>query len=207
MGPEASLTRPRERDCGADVLALDGREVGQDLLLAHTAREVLEDVLHRDACAADAGLPAPDSGIDRDALLPIHAGIIRLRDPLATGLFGSRDDLSGDDPLPARGTVAGPSFTDGGCGSRKDETRWSVRHFPRAITVPRIGVRARALESVELKVESEREEAGRWIAEIVEHLGVLASANTAEDSRAKAEALLLRGAGDLLEHGEAGPQR
>lgn len=57
---------------------------------------------------------------------------------------------------------------------------------------------------ITLSVEVEQEEDGRWIAEIRELSGVLAYGKTAEDARAKAQALALRVMADRLEHGEAG---
>jgi predicted RNase H-like HicB family nuclease len=56
-----------------------------------------------------------------------------------------------------------------------------------------------------LTVDVEQETDGRWIAEIMELPGVLAYGRTAEDARAKAQALALRVLADRLEHGEAGP--
>ncbi len=56
-----------------------------------------------------------------------------------------------------------------------------------------------------LTVDVEQEADGRWIAEITELPGVLAYGRTAEDARAKAQALALRVLADRLEHGEAGP--
>lgn len=56
-----------------------------------------------------------------------------------------------------------------------------------------------------LSIETEREEDGRWIAEVPELPGVLAYGATAEDAAAKAEILALRVLADRLEHGEAKP--
>jgi predicted RNase H-like HicB family nuclease len=55
-----------------------------------------------------------------------------------------------------------------------------------------------------LTVDVEQETDGRWIAEITELPGVLAYGRTAQDARAKAQALALRVLADRLEHGEAG---
>jgi predicted RNase H-like HicB family nuclease len=55
-----------------------------------------------------------------------------------------------------------------------------------------------------LKVELEREEDGRWIAEISDLPGVLAYGISAEEARAKVQALALRVLADRIEHGEAG---
>jgi predicted RNase H-like HicB family nuclease len=51
-------------------------------------------------------------------------------------------------------------------------------------------------------VESEREEDGRWIAEIPDLPGVLAYGNSADEARAKVQALALRVLADRIEHGE-----
>jgi predicted RNase H-like HicB family nuclease len=59
---------------------------------------------------------------------------------------------------------------------------------------------------VNLKVELEREEDGRWIAEIPDLPGVLAYGASQDEARAKAQALALRVLADRLEHGEASPQ-
>jgi predicted RNase H-like HicB family nuclease len=52
-------------------------------------------------------------------------------------------------------------------------------------------------------IEYEREEDGRWLAEVLEMPGVLAHADTFEGAIAKAQALALRVLADRLEHGEA----
>ena len=54
-------------------------------------------------------------------------------------------------------------------------------------------------------VEIEREEDGRWLAEVPELPGALAYGGTAEEARARVQALALRIVADRLEHGEAGP--
>jgi predicted RNase H-like HicB family nuclease len=55
-------------------------------------------------------------------------------------------------------------------------------------------------------VEIEREEDGRWIAEVPELPGVLAYGQTREEALRKAQALSLRVLAERLEHGEALPQ-
>jgi predicted RNase H-like HicB family nuclease len=59
--------------------------------------------------------------------------------------------------------------------------------------------------SVQFRLEFDREEDGRWIAEIIDLPGVLAYGATAKEARAKAQALALRVVADRLEHGEANP--
>jgi len=54
-----------------------------------------------------------------------------------------------------------------------------------------------------LTVEYEREEDGRWLAEVLELQGVLAYGQTSEEAIAKAQALALRLLADRLEHGES----
>ena len=55
------------------------------------------------------------------------------------------------------------------------------------------------------KVEIEQEKDGRWIAEVVDLPGVLAYGKTADEAKAKVQALALRVIADRLDHGEAGP--
>ena len=56
------------------------------------------------------------------------------------------------------------------------------------------------------KVEVEKEEDGRWLAEVLELPGVLAYGASQEEARAKVQALALRVVADRLEHGEAGAE-
>ena len=57
-----------------------------------------------------------------------------------------------------------------------------------------------------MKVEIEREEDGRWIAEIPELPGVMSYGATRNQAIAKAEALALRVMADRLEHEEEIPE-
>jgi predicted RNase H-like HicB family nuclease len=56
-----------------------------------------------------------------------------------------------------------------------------------------------------LTVETDREQDGRWIAEVPDLAGVLAYGETRDQAIARAEALALRVLADRLEHAEAGP--
>ena len=56
-----------------------------------------------------------------------------------------------------------------------------------------------------LRVETEQEADGRWIAEVVELPGVMAYGSTREEAITKVQALALRVVADRLEHGEEGP--
>lgn len=58
---------------------------------------------------------------------------------------------------------------------------------------------------MKLKVEVEREEDGRWIAEVPSLPGALAYGATEVEARARVQALALRVLADRLEHGEADP--
>ncbi len=58
--------------------------------------------------------------------------------------------------------------------------------------------------SVVFRIEFEREEDGRWIAEVVELPGALAYGATQDEAIARAQALALRVVADQLEHDEAG---
>lgn len=51
-------------------------------------------------------------------------------------------------------------------------------------------------------IECEREEDGRWLAEVPELPGALAYGASAEEAMARAEVLALRVLADRLEHGE-----
>ncbi len=53
-----------------------------------------------------------------------------------------------------------------------------------------------------LTVEIEQEPDRRWVAEVLELPGVLAYGGTAEEAKAKVQALALRVLADRLEHGE-----
>lgn len=55
-------------------------------------------------------------------------------------------------------------------------------------------------------IEHEKEEDGRWLAEVPELPGVLAYGVTAQDAMAKAEVLALRVLAERLEHNESGPE-
>lgn len=57
-----------------------------------------------------------------------------------------------------------------------------------------------------MKIELEREEDGRWIAEVPELPRVMAYGETQGEAAACAKALALRVLADRLEHGEAIPE-
>jgi predicted RNase H-like HicB family nuclease len=57
-----------------------------------------------------------------------------------------------------------------------------------------------------MKIEIEREEDGRWIAEIPELPGVMVYGDSRNEAISKAEALALRVLADRLEHGEEIPE-
>lgn len=58
---------------------------------------------------------------------------------------------------------------------------------------------------MQFTLEVEREDDGRWLAEVVQLPGALAYGVSADEAMAKAEALALRALAERLEHGEAGP--
>ena len=57
-----------------------------------------------------------------------------------------------------------------------------------------------------LEIESEREEDGRWIAEVPALPGVMAYGDSGADARARVQALALRVIADRLENGEPLPR-
>jgi predicted RNase H-like HicB family nuclease len=56
-----------------------------------------------------------------------------------------------------------------------------------------------------LTIETEREDDGRWIAEVPELPGALAYGTTEEEAAARAEAIAFRIIADRLEYGECKP--
>jgi predicted RNase H-like HicB family nuclease len=58
---------------------------------------------------------------------------------------------------------------------------------------------------MQLTLEIEREDDGRWIAEVPDLAGVLAYGTSRDQAVARAEALALRVLADRLEYAEAGP--
>ena len=57
-----------------------------------------------------------------------------------------------------------------------------------------------------LKIEVEREDDGRWLAEVVELPGVMAYGATRQEAIERAQALSLRVLADRLEHGDSVPE-
>ena len=56
-----------------------------------------------------------------------------------------------------------------------------------------------------MQVEVEREDDGRWIAEVPAHPGAMAYGASKAEAIAKVEALVLRVLADKVEHGEEAP--
>jgi predicted RNase H-like HicB family nuclease len=56
------------------------------------------------------------------------------------------------------------------------------------------------------KIEIEREDDGRWLAEVVELPGVLEYGDTEQVAVSKVQALALRVIAERLEHGETSPE-
>jgi predicted RNase H-like HicB family nuclease len=57
-----------------------------------------------------------------------------------------------------------------------------------------------------MKIELEREEDGRWIAEVPDLSGVMSYGETRDDAVSRVKALALRVLADRLEHGEVIPE-
>ena len=56
-----------------------------------------------------------------------------------------------------------------------------------------------------LGIELDREDDGRWLAEVPAFAGVMCYGETRDDAVARVQALALRVLADRLEHGETGP--
>lgn len=59
---------------------------------------------------------------------------------------------------------------------------------------------------MQLCIESEREDDGRWLAEVPQLPGVLAYGANREQALAKAQVLALRVLAERIEHGEGAPE-
>ena len=59
---------------------------------------------------------------------------------------------------------------------------------------------------MKFEIECEREDDGRWLAEVPQLAGVLAYGSSRDEAMARAEILALRVLAERLEHGESGPQ-
>ena len=60
--------------------------------------------------------------------------------------------------------------------------------------------------STTFTIETEREEDGRWIAEVMEIPGAMVYGETPDEALAKVQALALRVLAERLEYGEAGAE-
>ena len=59
---------------------------------------------------------------------------------------------------------------------------------------------------MKIRIESEREKDGRWLAEVIGLPGVLAYGKSSKEAMEKAEALALRVLAERIEHNEAKPE-
>ena len=57
-----------------------------------------------------------------------------------------------------------------------------------------------------LNIETEQEEDGRWIADVVEIPGAMAYGSTPDEAIARVQALALRVLAERIERGEVGPE-
>jgi predicted RNase H-like HicB family nuclease len=62
------------------------------------------------------------------------------------------------------------------------------------------------MEAMNLSIECEQEEDGRWLAETPELPGVLSYGATPDEAMVRAEVLALRVLAERLEHGESRPE-
>jgi hypothetical protein len=76
MSRKLAFTGGRKLEGRADVFAYERWEIPQNIVLCHTASEVLQDVVNRDTGSLYAGLAAADGRIDNDAVSVIHAAIL-----------------------------------------------------------------------------------------------------------------------------------
>jgi len=62
------------------------------------------------------------------------------------------------------------------------------------------------VEVADMRIEIDREEDGRWIAEVPDLPGVMVYGKTREEAIARAEALALRVIADRLDHSDSVPE-
>jgi len=69
-----------------------------------------------------------------------------------------------------------------------------------------IAISSSAAESTDMRIEVQREEDQRWLAEVLDLPGVMAYGETRDQAVAKAEAIALRVIADRIDHGESIPE-
>ena len=84
--------------------------------------------------------------------------------------------------------------------SRAGRKQVLVRH------VARISLLTDPARQMRLTIETEREDDGRWIAEVIELPGVMAYGESREDATRRVKALALRVLAERLEQGEPSPR-
>jgi predicted RNase H-like HicB family nuclease len=67
------------------------------------------------------------------------------------------------------------------------------------------GAGKHSIQAMKLQIEVEREDDGRWMAEVPDLAGVLTYGRTRDEALAKVQALALRVIAERLEHGEGAP--
>jgi len=92
----------------------------------------------------------------------------------------------------------------GGCGHSFWHSREEAESDPSTCVVEYLAVLREAMMT--LTIEIEREEDGRWIAEVPGLSGVLCYGGTRDEAIARVQALALRVIAERLEHGEAPPE-
>src|SRR3989304_284014 len=81
-------------------------------------------------------------------------------------------------------------------------TKGLVQRFLKYNNVPVALNNPKEANLMKFKVETEQEQDGRWIAEIIELPGVIKYGKSREEAIAQVEALALRVMADRIEHGE-----
>ncbi len=92
--------------------------------------------------------------------------------------------------------------------ARRAQAPATEARFVRQLDRHRVSLRSQhpGRGSMQLAIELEREDDGRWIAEVPALAGVLAYGQSREQAVAKVQALALRVLAERLEHGETAPE-
>lgn len=88
---QTTIAISRKREARLNVPGGEIRKVVEHFGDGHAAAKIIKNIGYRDACSADAGLPAADAWVNRNALPIIHMWKIS-----AKQRFGKSDPRAGD---------------------------------------------------------------------------------------------------------------
>jgi len=97
--------------------------------------------------------------------------------------------------------------TQGSCLASPDLVAGTfIPSFPSRWYDVKVTVSSTAPKATKMRIEVQREEDQRWLAEVLDLPGVMAYGDTRDQAVVKAEALALRVIADRIDHGESIPE-